>query len=114
MSLDDLSLFTPRLSGSELRDRGMALVDEAEPDAWKAKADAAIRSLAASGAEFGAEEVRAIAGSPEHPNAFGSRFLQAAKRGLIRKVGYRNSSRPSLHAHPVAVWVGNLKQPEGE
>lgn len=93
-------------SGAELRDAGMALADGAEDDAWKRAADAAIRALAASGAEFGAEEVRALAGSPSRPNAFGARFNAAARSGLIRKVGYRKSSRPSLHAHPVAVWRG--------
>jgi hypothetical protein len=92
--------------GSRLKSEGMALADAAEGDDWKARADRAIRELAASGQDFGAEDVRAIAGNPSRPNAFGSRFLAAARAGLIVKVGYRNSLRPSLHSHPVAVWRG--------
>lgn len=107
--LDDLPLFAPtppRPTGSELKAEGMALADAAEGLQWKEAADAAIEQLARAGEPFTAEDVRAICGPPEHANAFGSRFLQAARRGLIRKVGYRNSTRPTLHAHPIAVWTG--------
>lgn len=86
--------------GERRKHEGMERADAAEPDEWKARADAAIRELAASGQEFNAEDVRAIAGSPSRPNAFGSRFLAAARAGLIVKTGYRNSTRPSLHATP--------------
>ena len=108
MSLDDLPLFSPRApdEGERRKSEGMALADAAEPGFWKDRADAAIKALAAEGREFTAEDVRHLAGSPTRANAFGSRFLSAARKGLIRKVGYRNSTRPSLHAHPVAVWVG--------
>src|SRR5690348_8431813 len=93
-------------TGEELKTRGMELADASEGSEWKDRADAAIRSLAASGEEFTAEDVRARAGDPSRPNAFGARFSSAAKRGLIRRVGFRNSSRPTLHSHPVAVWRG--------
>lgn len=108
MSLDDLPLFSPRApdEGERRKSEGMAQADSAEPDFWKDRADAAIKALAAEGRDFTAEDVRHLAGSPTHPNAFGSRFLSAARRGIIRKVGYRNSNRPSLHAHPIAVWSG--------
>jgi hypothetical protein len=40
----------------------------------------------------------------------GARFMAAARRGVIRKVGYRNGQRPSLHAHPIALWVGAAEE----
>ncbi len=92
--------------GERLKAEGMALVDAAEGAAWKARADLAISELAATGDEFTAIEVRARAGDPTRPNAFGPRFNHAARTGLIYKVGYRNSSRATLHAHPIAVWKG--------
>lgn len=94
--------------GERRKAEGMERADAAEGDSeWKRSADAAIRELALTELEFTAEDVRAIAGSPTRPNAFGSRFLAAARAGLIVKTGYRNSLRPSLHSHPVAVWRGN-------
>lgn len=92
--------------GQALRDQGIARVDAAEDPAWRAAADVAIAELAASGEEFTAEDVRRIAGDPTHPNAMGARFRAAAQAGIIRRVGYRASSRVQLHAHPIAVWVG--------
>lgn len=93
-------------TGERRKAEGMALADAAEPGFWRDRADAAIKALAAEQREFTAEDVRKLAGSPTHPNAFGSRFLAAARSGLIRKTGYRNSKRASLHAHPIAVWRG--------
>jgi D-arabinose 1-dehydrogenase-like Zn-dependent alcohol dehydrogenase len=96
----------PENPGWPLAVAGMAQADAAEHEAWKTKADAAIDQLAKSGKDFTAEDVRAIAGDPSRPNAFGAR-IQAAKRdGTIVRVGYRASQRASLHAHPIAVWRG--------
>ncbi len=99
-------LFRPLPSGQELRDNGIALVDGAEPLAWKAKADAAIATLAASGLEFTAEDVRAIAGDPSRPNAMGAAFNRAAKTGTITYVRHAPSSRPTLHRCAIRVWIG--------
>jgi hypothetical protein len=88
---------------------GMAQADAAEHQAWKTKADAAIDRLAKSGKEFTAEDVRAIAGDPRRPNAFGARIRAAWKAGTIVKCGYRASQRASLHAHPIAVWRGSTR-----
>jgi hypothetical protein len=85
---------------------GMAQADAAEDEAWKARADIAIDQLAKSGREFTAEDVRAGAGDPRRPNAFGARLQAASRSGVIVKVGYRASRRASLHAHPVALWRG--------
>lgn len=94
-------------TGAARRDAGAEQADENTPDSWKAACDRAIALLAAKPAPFTAEAVRALVGAPpHHPNAMGSRFLAAARAGLITRVGYAPSARPTLHAHPIAVWQG--------
>jgi hypothetical protein len=93
--------------GAARKQAGMARADEHADAEWKARVDEAIEDLAATGERFTAEDVRAIAGDPpDHPNAMGARFNAAARRRLIRKVGYQLSNRASLHRHPIAVWEG--------
>lgn len=100
-------------TGERRKAEGMALADAAEPGFWKDRADAAIKALAAEGREFTAEDVRKRAGDPSRPNAMGARFSAAATAGLIRYVKHQKSTRPSLHACKVAVWVGKKNQGEG-
>jgi hypothetical protein len=100
--------------GEQLREVGMASADAAAAEAWKLRVEDAIAECARrTGLDgplpFTAEDVRPLAGDPPEgtsPNAMGARFMAAARRGQIRKVGYRNGARPSLHAHPIAIWVG--------
>lgn len=93
--------------GTAARDLGIARVDEATPAEWRDRADFEIRMRAMTGEEFTAQEIRAVVGDPPgHPNAMGARFMAAARAGLIRKVDYRPSDRPSLHRHHIAVWIG--------
>lgn len=96
------------MTGEQLRDAGMAKADAAQPEAWRASVDAVIDTLAASGQPFTADDVSALTGdSPTGSRgAAGARFQYAARRGVIRRVGYVPSRRPSVHAHPVALWVG--------
>lgn len=99
MSVD---LFT----AADLRNAGMALADEAEPNAWKLAADLAIEMLARAGDPFTAEDVRRLAGDPKHPSAMGPR-LQAAVRGqVIREVGYACGERPLSRARVLRVYRG--------
>lgn len=91
--------------GETRRDVGMAKVLDASEE-WRDDAMIAIRGLAAERAPFTAEDVRAIVGDPPRPNAMGAVFHLAARRGWIRKVGYRKATRPSLHATELAVWEG--------
>jgi hypothetical protein len=93
--------------GAQLALEGMSAADAAASVDWKAAWDTAIAELARRSGTFTTDDVRALAGAPaDHPNAAGARILAAARAGLIRKVGYRASSRPELHAHPLAVWTG--------
>jgi hypothetical protein len=100
-------LLNPTPTGSELRNAGIAKVDEAVSTAWKRKADSAIEELSYTREDFTADEVRAVAGAPPgHPNAMGARFAYAARLGIIARVGYRPSDRADRHRNPVAIWRG--------
>lgn len=93
--------------GDRLKVEGAAAALAAEEAKWRDAADYWIRSLAAAGKQFNAEDVRLLAGDPPgHVNAMGGLFLSAARRGLIRSVGYENATRKSGHARPIRVWVG--------
>jgi len=94
------------MTGTELRDRGVARVHENTPSEWVSRFDGVILSMASSGLEFSAEDVRGIAGDPPHPNAIGARFLSAVRRGWITRVGYKNATRYASHARALAVYRG--------
>lgn len=96
------------LEGNRMRDQGIAQVDSHTPEAWKTSMDTAISTYAKTGRTFTAEDVREIAGEPPTPNAMGARFLQAMKRGIISKVGYRSAHRSSAHGRAIAVYTGVL------
>lgn len=93
--------------GMALRDQGVQRADNAADPTWKQQVDAAIAQLAASGRLFTADDVRAL-GVPEpaSPQAWGARMLATSRSRRIVRVGYRPSMRPSVHAHPIAVWQG--------
>lgn len=93
-------------SGEQLKDRGQQLVLSVEDIQWRERALNTIMVLASGDAPFTSEDVRAIAGDPERPNSFGAIMSYAARKGLIRKVGYRKAERPSLHASELALWTG--------
>ncbi len=91
----------------QLKLAGMRVAEDLADDVWKAAWVDAIRVLASRGGDFTAEDVRRAAGPPgDHPNAAGAIFARLARERVITKVGYRNSTRAVLHAHPLAVWRG--------
>ena len=95
--------------GQALAEQGMATADLNADRAWRSRVDDAIALLAAGAGDFTAEDVRALAGDPPagtSPNAMGALLHAAARRRWIRRIGYRPARRPSLHAHPIAVWIG--------
>src|SRR5438105_9718295 len=90
--------------GEALKERGMALAAGAESPDWKGAE--AIALLARGGEDFTAEDVRALAGDPSHPNALGAALNAAARKGLIVCVGRIKAERPSRHANEVRLWRG--------
>ena len=94
------------MTATSLRDRGVARVGENTPGDWVSRFDGVIITMASSGKEFSAEDVRLLAGDPPHCNAIGARFLAAVKRGWITRVGYKNATRNASHARALAVYRG--------
>lgn len=93
--------------GEALKEIGTSSADLAADKVWKHLVDAGIDRLAATGQPFTADDVRDLGiPDPSSPKAWGARFLSAARAGRIRRVGYVPSRRASVHAHPIAQWVG--------
>jgi hypothetical protein len=87
------------------RDTGVDLVSENTYENWKATVDLIIGAFAASGYIFTADDVRQVAagpgyeiGEPHHPNAWGARFITAARQDLIYPIATKHSKRPPGHA----------------
>jgi hypothetical protein len=95
-------------TGEDLRDEGIERVTANTPSEWVDHCDAVIATMARSGREFTAEDLRSWVGEPPHPNAWGGRFIAAIKRGWIHCVGYRKAKRAKAHARVVAVYMGRL------
>ena len=94
--------------GSRLKHAGQSAALDARPDD-RAKVDAAIRQLAATGREFSSNDARSIHGVKGA--VVGAAFGAAARSGLIRSVGAETSSGRSAHGKDVAVWIGT--DPDG-
>jgi len=94
--------------GRVLRDAGMAAADAVQPEQWRHHVDVVIGTFADSGDPFTSDDVSLLTGdSPTGSRgAMGARFQHAARRGVIVRIGYTPSRRPSVHAHPVALWQG--------
>jgi alpha/beta superfamily hydrolase len=99
------------MTGEQLRDQGQARALTAAEE-WAEAARACIEWLADQGQPFTSEDVVALIGLPDpsatgsnRNNAVGAVIAGAARRGVIRRVGYRNANRELLHAAVVAEWV---------
>lgn len=90
-------------AGRAEKSRGQAIATSASLDD-AGRVDAAIRLLAATGREFSSNEARGLHGVTGP--VVGARFTAARKAGLIRSVGFTESTAESTHAHPVRLWVG--------
>lgn len=86
---------------------GQARATDAHPDD-RARVDAAIRTLAATGRPFSANDARAIHGVKG--GVVGAAFGAARRSGLIVPVGDETSSDPGTHAHRIFRWTG--QQPD--
>jgi len=82
---------------------GQARASAAHPDE-RARVDAAIRQLAATGRPFSANQAREIHGV--RGGVVGAAFTAARKAGLIRRIGREASTDPGTHGHEIGQWVG--------
>lgn len=88
--------------GTALKFAGQQRTTTAHPDD-RARVEAAVRELAATGRPFSANSARPMHGCTGP--VVGAVFSALASEGLIRRVGYVASTDPGTHAHPVAEWV---------
>jgi hypothetical protein len=93
--------------GSRLADVGAqrTLWDPAAAD-WADVAMTVLEHMAAAGVEFDADELRLRAGEPPSPGAIGAVFRLAARRGIIRRVDVRRSTRVRRRGGFISVWRG--------
>lgn len=89
-------------AGIAAKAKGQAITTAAHP-AERAKVEAAVRKLAATGRPFSANSARPLHGVSGP--VVGAVFSALASEGLIRRVGYVASTEPGTHGHPVAEWV---------
>ena len=101
------------LSGSVLRDRGIARAEdhaETEAPGWKDSAlDMLRRYVREVGGRFQAEDVREFGriqclDEPPNSRAWGGVIVKAKKLGIIQFAGYENVSNPRAHATPASLW----------
>ena len=109
-AVQQLTLEAALQQGRSARDVGIAQVDGNVDLFWSVAADRAIEKLAASGRQFGPDDVREIAGSPDRHQAMGARFMAAVKRGVIVRCGTVPSRRASCHAHRNSAYIGTQHQ----
>jgi hypothetical protein len=74
--------------------------------AWKDDAQDWLDSWAWSGLTFTAEDMRRAFRLPPHPNMTGAAFQAARHRGVIRAVGFIESTTPSRNRAVIRVWRG--------
>ncbi len=89
--------------GLALKSAGQSIASAAHPDE-RARVDAAIRQLAATGRPFSANDCRALHGVKG--GVVGAAFTAARKAGLIRACGDDLSSSEATHGHRIYKWVG--------
>ena len=95
--------------GERLRDEVLARVsDAAKNSPFIMAAHRAVATLASTRVEFTTDDVWALIGegwADAEPRALGAVMRGAARAGLIERTDrVRESSRPSCHRRPVAVW----------
>lgn len=82
---------------------GQSRATDAHPDD-RAKVEAAVRELAATGRPFSANTARAIHGVKG--GVVGATFTALHKEGVIRPCGDETSSEPGTHGHRLFQWIG--------
>lgn len=89
--------------GNRLKVAGQSIATAAHP-ADRAKVEAAVRQLAATGRPFSANDCRAIHGVTG--GVVGATFTALRKEGVIRAVGDETSTDAGTHGHRIFRWIG--------
>jgi len=86
---------------------GMAATTARAGD-WVDLAHSAVRYLVRVGKPFSSEDVTAIVGLPHtgSPNAVGAVISNAARQGIIVRVGDTQAKRRNQHATRIGLWQG--------
>jgi hypothetical protein len=95
-----------REAGRAARDRGLASAVDSSGGDWDLRAALnCIRTLASSGRDFGADDLRELLPAVGS-QTIGAAFNVAARRKIIRCVGYWQSTTASRRAGLIRVWRG--------
>ena len=97
--------------------KGQHKAIQAAPVPYRARFEAAVKYFAngTPPAPFTVDDIIGIVGLPssigerDSNNAVGALMARIAKAGLIRPIGWQESTRKGNHARPVRVWEGMKK-----
>lgn len=91
--------------GEARRDSALNLLRVRRANLIRQCTAAALRVAIGRG-EVVADDVRALVPIPADcsPKLMGVVFRDLAAAGILRRDGYRNSTRPAAHARPISVW----------
>jgi molybdopterin biosynthesis enzyme len=95
----------PPPEGESLRDAALALLRVHRAALVRDLTRAAVR-LALERGTITADDVRSVVPIPPgiRPVVVGVALRDAADAGILRRIGYRPSTRPVAHARPLTVW----------
>lgn len=95
---------SPLAAALAARDEGMARASAAHPDE-RARVEAAIRRLAATGRPFSANDIRAMHGAKGA--VVGATFTAMEKARVIRPLPQaERSTSKATHGHRINLWIG--------
>lgn len=89
------------------KEAALRWVERNAQEDFKDRVWSAIVTLAVSGREWCADDVRRLSGpvpAAQSPNLFGALIGKAAKQGLIEFVGFTRSSQIQGHSNRLAIW----------
>lgn len=98
------------------KEEGQRLALQAARDTYKRRFEMSVKyfTQANTPTPFTVDDVIAMIGLPPFngkntSNAVGALMAGLAKGGLIRSIGWQESTRKGNHARPVRVWIGAAK-----
>lgn len=91
--------------GEARRDKALSLLRARRAALVRELQTAALRAALERG-ELCADDVRAVVPIPANisPKVVGAAFRELADAGILRRAGFRASTRPIAHARPLSVW----------